>query len=133
MAPHAYKTLTLFFKFKKDLFKSPRTLMVRQRSKQMSSSAAARLEASQDRKREGDALFGRGSYEQAAAVYRDAGALLDGPACTVPGLRGARCSRAVRAGARCRWVGVALTAAAVCLSAIEQTPTKMRGKRVSCA
>jgi hypothetical protein len=69
---------------------------------QMSSSTAARLEASQDRKREGDTLFGRGSYEQAAAVYRDAGALLDGTDCAVPGLRGARCRRAVRAGARCR-------------------------------
>ena len=59
------------------------------------STATARLEASQDRKREGDVLFGRGSYDQAAAVYRDAGELLDGPACAVPGLRGARCGQAV--------------------------------------
>jgi hypothetical protein len=47
-------------------------------------SLSMRLEASQDRKREGDALFGRGSYEQAAAVYCNAGALLDD---AVPGRR----------------------------------------------
>ena len=53
-------------------------------------SAAQRLEASQDRKREGDVHFGRGSFEQAATVYRDAGALLDDPAGSGPGVRCAR-------------------------------------------
>ncbi len=51
----------------------------------MMASAAQRLEASQDRKREGDAHFGRGSFEQAAAVYCEAGALLDDPTGAGPG------------------------------------------------
>ena len=84
-------------------------------------SAAQRLEASQDRKREGDVHFGRGSFEQAATVYRDAGALLDDPAGSGPGVRCARrCA--------CLWVcaRVVHPDCGRCASEATQTPTRQR-------
>ena len=45
----------------------------------------AALAACQDRKREGDLLFGRGSVEEAERVYRDAAAPLDDSSAAAPG------------------------------------------------